>query len=165
MRLFFISLIVLSLLFSGALITLATAGGDYISPLQDALKSPITDYKQIVDVDSSGGLLFTVIKFAYYLLFVVATLFIIIAAYNYVLGGGDKSGKKIQLAHSQIKYAVIALIVGLLILVIPQLVVNTLEGDYGSGGGSSTVVPPVTPECDQHYCSSHPYEPCCQMGP
>lgn len=164
MRLFFISLFLLITLLFTVSVALAANMGDYVSPLQDTLKSPITDYKQIADVSTSRGLIFTVITFAYYLLFAVATLFIIIAAYNFVLGGADKSGKKVQLAQAQLKYAIIALIVGFLVLVIPKLVTNTVEN---AGTGANTTVPPqnTMQGCEPGYCALHPTAPCCSVEP
>lgn len=164
MRLLFAPLIFLVVAFFAFPVVSAAGTSDYVSPLQDTLKSPITDYKQIADVSTSRGLIFTVITFAYYLLFAVATLFIIIAAYNFVLGGADKSGKKVQLAQAQLKYAIIALIVGLLVLVIPKLVTNTVEN---AGTGANTTVPPQSTARgnDTDYCTLYPLDPYCRVGP
>lgn len=62
--------------------------------------------------DGLKDLLVTTIKWVYTIFFILAVLFILIAAYNFILGGKDE--KKLQLAKNELKYAAIAIAVALL---------------------------------------------------
>ena len=76
-----------------------------IIPLADELGAPITNY------EDTETLLKSIISWVYTIFFIVAVLFILLAAYNYLLGGSDE--KKVALAKQQLKYAVIAVVIAL----------------------------------------------------
>lgn len=76
-----------------------------ISPLADELNAPIRSYTDIETIIKS------VISWLYTIFFILAVFFILLAAYNYLLGGSDE--KKVSLAKQQLKYAVIAIVVAL----------------------------------------------------
>ena len=74
------------------------------------LKSPVTDVQ--TQVLGSGGILGTIVHWVYVTFFIIAVLFFLLAAYNFMLGGSDE--KKIATAKNQLKYGVIAIVVALL---------------------------------------------------
>lgn len=57
-------------------------------------------------------ILIALIKWTYTVFFIVAVLFILIAAYNFLRGGDNP--KAVETAKAQLKYAVIAIVVALL---------------------------------------------------
>lgn len=90
-------------------------------------------------VDSTAkaySLLISIVKWVYTIFFVIAVLFILLAAYNFILGGKDEA--KVKLAKNQIKYAVIAIAIALISAGITSLVNNVLENQ-----NQATAVPPV----------------------
>ena len=95
-----------------------------ISPFQNnaGTKSPITNVDQVV---GTGGLLITAVQWIYSIFFVVAVLFILIAAYNYLRGGTNP--KAIETAKSQLKYAVIAIAIALVASGISLLIKGILS--------------------------------------
>ena len=54
---------------------------------------------------------YRILKWIYTAFFLVAIIFILLAAYNFLLGGRDE--KKIAIAKNQLKYAIIAIVVAL----------------------------------------------------
>jgi len=85
--------------------TLAQSG-DLVYPLKEEIQSPVEQASQVQERFKD------VIRWVYTMFFVVAVLFILLAAYNYLLGGQDE--KRIELAKKQLTYAVIAIVVALL---------------------------------------------------
>ncbi len=73
----------------------------------------------------------TVVQWFYTIVFVVAVLFILLAAYNFITSGGDE--EKTGTAKKQLMYAVIGVAVALLSYGIVTFVRNTVI-DSGSGG-------------------------------
>lgn len=106
-----------------------------IDPLnQGDMQSPIQS------VDDGTNLFITIVQWVYTIFFIVAVLFILIAAYNFIIGGSDED--KVKLAKNQIKYAVIAIVVALIASSLSLIVKNFLESPGGSGG---TTTPNPTP--------------------
>ena len=68
--------------------------------------SPITSSQQLLDV------LPTIVKWVYTIFFVVAVLFILLAAFNYLTAAGN--AEKVKSAHQQLMYAAIAIAIGLI---------------------------------------------------
>jgi len=66
-----------------------------------------------------------VVKLVYWLFFLVAVLFIILAAFNYLTAGGDPA--KVKKASNQLIYAVVAVAVALIAWGIESIVRNALE--------------------------------------
>ncbi|MFH1347051.1 MAG: hypothetical protein ABIH10_02265 [Spirochaetota bacterium] len=94
-------------------------------------------------IDSSGlpsdtqdllDVLGSVVKWVYTIFFIVAVLFIIFAAFNYLTGAGTPD--KIKAAHSQLIYAAIAIAVALLAISFQLIVGNFLEEDYSGAVGT-----------------------------
>jgi len=71
----------------------------------DILNSPVTDFTTIQQI------FINIIGWIYTIFFVVALLFILVAAYNFVTSSGSED--KVSLAKKQLKYAVIAIVVAL----------------------------------------------------
>ncbi|HPW34502.1 MAG TPA: pilin [Candidatus Paceibacterota bacterium] len=63
------------------------------------------------DPDTLVDILANIVKWLYTIFFIVAVLFILIAAYNFMQGGSNP--KAVETAKSQLKYAVIAIVVAL----------------------------------------------------
>ena len=74
------------------------------------LKSPVTDIQ--TQVLGSSGILATIVQWIYTTFFIIAVLFFLLAAYNFMLGGSDE--KKIATAKNQLKWGVVAIVVALL---------------------------------------------------
>lgn len=70
------------------------------------------------------GVVLTIVQWLYTILFIVAVLFIIFAAYNFVTSSGDEG--KVDKAKKQLLYAVIGVAVALLAFAIVQLVQNAV---------------------------------------
>ncbi len=85
---------------------------DAINPFGNnpQLKSPVTDIQ--TQILGSNGILATIVQWVYTTFFIVAVLFFLLAAYNFMLGGSDE--KKIATAKNQLKWGVIAIVVALL---------------------------------------------------
>ena len=78
----------------------------YINPFgMTELASPITGVTKIWDI------VFNIVRWVYTAFFIVAVLFILFAAYNFVQGGANP--EKVKVAKTQLKYAVIAIVVAL----------------------------------------------------
>ncbi|BCX15873.1 MAG: hypothetical protein KatS3mg098_102 [Candidatus Parcubacteria bacterium] len=75
------------------------------------------------------GVFVKIVQWIYTILFIVATLFIILAAYNFVTSKGDQT--KVGTAKKMLMYAVIGIAVGLLSYTIVYFVQRSLS----SGGG------------------------------
>ncbi len=109
-----------------------------IDPLnQGDMQSPIQS------VDDGKNVFITIVQWVYTIFFIVAVLFILIAAYNFIVGGSDE--KKIELAKNQIKYAVIAIVIALIASSLSLVVKNFLESSGGGGGGTTTPTPTGLP--------------------
>lgn len=105
----------------------------YANAADDSLIAPLNTGGMESPIDNPSqayNLLVTAIKWVYTIFFIIAILFILIAAYNFILGGKDE--KKVQLAKNQLKYAVIAIAVALLSAGASTLVQNFLESSSGS---------------------------------
>ena len=76
----------------------------YINPFgMTELASPITGVTKIWDI------VFNIVRWVYTAFFIVAVLFILFAAYNFVQGGANP--EKVKVAKTQLKYAVIAVFI------------------------------------------------------
>ena len=99
-------------------------------PNADALditqKPPFEDPQGIIDVIRG------VARWIYIIFFIIAVMFILFAAFNYLSGGED--AEKAKTAHNQIKYAAIAIAVALLAVGLEIIVRNFLESKNGYGG-------------------------------
>jgi NAD/NADP transhydrogenase beta subunit len=67
----------------------------------------------------------TVVKWIYTIIFIVAVLFILLAAFNFITSKGDQT--KVQTAKKQLLYAVIGIAVALLSYGVVNLVQNSLQ--------------------------------------
>jgi len=84
-------------------------GSNYIAPLNQGNTAAPQNLTTKSGVET---LIKAVVRWVYTIFFVVAVLFILLAAYNFLTGGGNDA--KLKLAKAQIRYAVIAIIVALL---------------------------------------------------
>lgn len=80
--------------------------------------------QRLTNVQGWADLLITIIQWLYYILFIVATLMIIWAAFLYVTSKGDPT--KTKTAKSMIVYAIIGMIVALLSYVIVKFIQNAV---------------------------------------
>lgn len=87
---------------------------------QLAQGSPISTPDQIFSI------LVKIIKYAYTIFFIVAVLFILIAAFNFLTARGDPT--KITSARSQIFWAIVAIIIALLSVGAAQIINNFIKG-------------------------------------
>jgi magnesium-transporting ATPase (P-type) len=87
-------------------------------------------------VEKIGGLvdvLKTIVKWTYIIFFIIAVLFIIFAAYNYLTARGDP--EKVKNVNSQLIYAAVAIVVALVAVSIDLIIKNFITSG-GSGGGT-----------------------------
>ena len=105
-------------------LTTAAQSDDYIAPLNTGnTESPVQNTGQLYD------LLITVVQWVYTIFYVIAVLFILIAAYNFITGA--QSEDKIKTAKAQLKYAVIAIAIALVSTGVSALVKNFIENPDG----------------------------------
>jgi heme/copper-type cytochrome/quinol oxidase subunit 2 len=79
-------------------------------------------------IETAGGLLSViadVVRWVYILFFIVAVMFILFAAFNYLTAGGE--AEKIKTSHRQIIYAIIAIAVALLAVGVTAIIQNFLQ--------------------------------------
>ena len=113
-------------LFLPVLIATAIEPGEV--PTADDLRitpSPIDEPNQLLSIIAA------VVKWTYIVFFIVAVLFIVFAAFNYLSGGNEP--EKIKTAHSQIMYAAIAIAMALLAVGVQAIVKNFLEEEKQGG--------------------------------
>ena len=72
--------------------------------------------------------LITVVRWIYTLIFIVAVLFILLAAFNFITSKGDP--EKVGTAKSQLLYAIIGIAVALLAYAVVTLVRNSLTSGF-----------------------------------
>lgn len=93
---------------------------DPIAPLnQGDFQSPVSDFSGVISVMKN------IVQWTYTIFFIVAVFFFLLAAYNYMTGGGSED--KIKKANKQITYGVIAVIVALLASGVSALVYNFIS--------------------------------------
>lgn len=81
--------------------------------------APITSLEELF---GATGTFCTIFKWLFAILIAVAVIFILLAAYGYLTGGGDP--EKVKVANKRILFAAIAVIVALLARVIPNLALS-----------------------------------------
>jgi hypothetical protein len=85
-----------------------------------------------------------IVTYTYELFFIVAVLFILVAAFYFLTASEDT--EKIKKARTMIMYAVIAIVVALLAVGASLIIRNFLSGGNGiMGGGGFTPIPPAPP--------------------
>lgn len=82
--------------------------------------------QNISDVGSLVAKINSFVKLAVWILFVLATIFIIMAAFKYLTGKGDPN--EIKKAQAMIVWAIVAMIVALFAWAIPKIVVSFVGG-------------------------------------
>lgn len=101
-------------------ITLAQAYDLNSAAQQLAAGSPISTPEKIFSI------LKRVVQYTYTIFFIVAVLFIIIAAFNFLNAKGDPA--KINSARSQIFWAIVAIVIALLSVASAQIINNFIKG-------------------------------------
>lgn len=91
------------------------------------LNSPVTG------VNQAETIFITIVQWIYTIFFIVAVLFLLIAAYNFIRGGSNPEA--IKTAKAQLKYAVIAIAIALIASGARFLVADVLGWGGGGGGG------------------------------
>jgi hypothetical protein len=84
----------------------------------------------IKDVDDIFNILKTIVQYAYTIFFILAVLFILIAAFNFLTAKGDSA--KVQSARDQIKWAVVAVIIALISVGAAEIINNFISDPLGS---------------------------------
>lgn len=126
--------------------TLAITKGEIITPQEYGI-TPVP----VQNVPQAVGVLRGVVQTTYIVFFIIATLFILFAAYNYLTAGGQP--EKISTVHKQLIYAGIAIAVALLAVGASTIIGNFLGnpaaggvgGTTGAGGGVQVGKPRLTP--------------------
>lgn len=94
-----------------------------------ALATPLIGFAQPTDVGGVLNLIDNVLAILQYVFYVVAAIFIIIAAFKYLTAQGDP--EKVGTARQMVIYAVIAIAVAILSTVIDNIVADFLSGSTG----------------------------------
>lgn len=133
MKKYFYSILTPLVLFSGNVLA-QTSAGDAASQLcKTAADCPIQTPDQIFTILSS------IVGYVYKAFFIVAILFILIAAFSFLNAKGDPT--KIESAKKQITWAVVAIVIALLSVGASQIINSFLtsspsaSGPSGSGSG------------------------------
>ena len=95
----------------------------------------ISDAPKVEKVGGLIDILKTIVKWTYVIFFIIAVLFLILAAYNYLTAQGDP--EKVKNVHNQLIYAAIAVAVAL-IAVSFDLIIKNFIISGGQGAGSNT---------------------------
>jgi len=120
-----------------AIVILSVVGSSFAYAADPNVIAPFNtgDMKSPIDSTAKAySLLITIVRWVYTIFFVVAVLFILFAAYNFILGGKDEA--KVKLAKSQLKYAIIAIAIALISAGVTTVINNFLEERQ------ATAVPP-----------------------
>jgi len=96
---------------------MAVSAGAQVAP-----PAPDTNIENIGDV---YDLINTIFNMLFWLLIVLASVFIIWAAFNYLTAGGDP--EKIQKANQKVIYAAVAVVIAVLARAIPSIVCSFLS--------------------------------------
>jgi heme/copper-type cytochrome/quinol oxidase subunit 2 len=92
----------------------------------------VTPAAPIQSVDDVFTLIGTIFNILFWLLIVLASVFIIIAAFTYLTAGGDP--EKIKTANQKVIYAAVAVVVAVLAKGIPTLTCSLLGTECEVGG-------------------------------
>ena len=107
-----------------ALVTLGIAAGSYaVSPGE--IPWPIVNTVGPTSVSGWVDVLITVVQWVYTIIFIVAVLFILLAAFNFITSKGD--AVKTGTAKKQLLYAVVGIAVALLAYGVVTLVRTSLQ--------------------------------------
>lgn len=87
---------------------------------------PTSPIQSIGTLIGSGGVICNIFRWIFFILIVVAAVFIILAAFQYLTAGGD--AEKIKGANRQIVYAAIAVIIAFVARVLPRIAVELIGG-------------------------------------
>ncbi len=94
-----------------------------------ALVLPLAVFGQVTGGPDTGaelvGLIKTIANWFAAIFFIVAVIFIILAAFSYLGAGGDE--EKIKSAKQKLVYAVVAIIVAALAFFVPKIVLDILN--------------------------------------
>ncbi len=104
---------------------------------QSALPGAANNVYQVTPV----GILDSVITIAFYILMLLAILFVLWAAFNYLTAGGNP--EKVETAQRMIMYAVIAIVIGILARSVPWIISNFVESNVT--GPSYQTLPTTCP--------------------
>jgi hypothetical protein len=105
----------------------ANINSDVIAPFNEGnTRSPIQS------VDEAKDVLVKIVEWIYTIFYILAVLFLLMAAYNFLIGGGGKEDK-VRAAKEKIKYAIIAIVIALIASGVAVMIKNFL-GPEGKGG-------------------------------
>ncbi len=93
----------------------------FTGPGVTAPAAPISSVGQIA---GANGLLCTIINWLFYLMIILAIIFVFVAAFKYLTAGGDP--EKVSKAGSTLLYAVIAVVIALVAKGIPLIISSFL---------------------------------------
>lgn len=143
MRIIYLSLLIfISLLISISSVSALTAGqipsaGELISDAPSVGKA-----SGLIDI------LKAIVKWTYVIFFIIAVLFLLLAAYNYLTAQGDP--EKVKSVHNQLIYAAVAVAVALMAVSFDLIIRNFITSG-GQGGGSGTQFWPTPQGFEQRY--------------
>jgi hypothetical protein len=101
------------------------ASGVSLAIVPGQVPGPIVNTTGPTTITGWVEVLITVVKWIYTIIFIVAVLFILLAAFNFITSKGDQT--KVQTAKKQLLYAVIGIAVALLSYGVVNLVQNSLQ--------------------------------------
>lgn len=80
------------------------------------------------------GVVASVVRWTYVIFFIIAVLFLLFAAYNYLTAKGDP--ETIKNVHNQLIYAAIAIVVALVAVSVDVIIKNFIKTGGDGGGGT-----------------------------
>lgn len=86
---------------------------------------PLATPKAVTDPSGLVTKVDSIAKVLYGMLFAIAVIFLLMAAFSYLTSGGDVA--KVKKASGQLVYAVVAIIVGMLAFSIAKLIENKIK--------------------------------------
>jgi len=119
-----------------------TLGAITPGSIPDAQQLGIQQDSPIKSSDALLNVIANIVKWVYTIFFIVAVVFILFAAFNYL--GGASEPEKIKKAHNMLIYAAIAIAIAFLSVGAHLIVKNFLKNSSSNGGSNN-----ATPEQNQ----------------
>lgn len=87
---------------------------------------PPTPFNNIDFIINQSGPICTIFRYIFFILILIAVIFILVAAFKYLTSAGDP--EKVKGANKQIIFAAVAIIVALIARVIPNIALGIIGG-------------------------------------
>lgn len=99
---------------------------------------PVSPIQSITDITGTGGgtgILCIVFRWIFFILILVAAIYILLATFKYITSGGDP--EKVKVANKEILFAAIAVVIAFVARNIPNIMLSII-GSSGITGGTGS---------------------------